>query len=298
MGIADGQCGGIPSSVGLAIGLLLLLGTVPAAAYEPQIHQQLTFLAAKQFNRCVADTAVAPISALQVRYAAKANTKQADTNFFVRIFRWNYYDRSGVGNRDLMWVVDTRFHPHFDELVERIDRAKDPAARYRDLGRLLGYVQDVTSPAHAVPVYTARFWRFAVTDRFDSYELDQDALAEAIEGRCDDVLAPVANFPGVLEAAAVDTLKAVQAPMFGMPVSWEVFWRLSENPGNFGDYGPAGNNFGRSAGFRCGEKQRCVLLNDDPLYADFALQRHLAAVIGSMRAMRLLQDENPIADAR
>jgi hypothetical protein len=39
-------------------------------------------------------------------------------------------------------------------------------------------------------------------------------------------------------------------------------------------------------------------LNDDPLYADFALQRHLAAVIGSMRAMRLLQDENPIADAR
>ncbi len=294
MGRKDGQFWG----VGLIAGLALLLAAAPAVAYEPGIHQQLTFLAAKQFNRCVAGTTVAPLSALQVRYVARANTKQADTNFFVRIFRWNYYDRSGVGDQDLMWVIDTRFHPHFNEVVDRITDADDSATRYRDLGRLIGYVQDVTSPAHAVPVYTTRFWRLALTDRFDSYKIDQDAIAVAIEDSCDYVLAPVESYPKVLEEAAQDTLTAVQAPLFGLPVSWEVFWKMSENPGNFGEYGPAGNNFGRSARFRCGEQERCVLLNEDPLYADFALQRHLTAVVASMRAMRLLQEKIPIADTR
>ncbi len=35
--------------------------------------------------------------------------------------------------------------------------------------------------------------------------------------------------------------------------------------------------------------QRCLLLEDDPLYHDFAAQRHVAAVYATMRAIALLQ---------
>ena len=272
-----------------AMCLLAGFGAGPARGYEPEIHQKLTFVAAKQLNRCVAGSGVPGMNALQVRIAAKANTRQADANLFVRMFRWNYYDRSGVGDRDLLWVIDTRFHEHFDQVVERIGATEQANARYRELGRIVGYVQDVTSPPHAVPVYATRWWRLTLKDRFDRYPVDEDAVSERVEGRCADVLQPAPDFRAVLTEAALDTLAAVQQPVTGLPVTWEVFWRANEDPGKFGSYGPAGNNFGRAARFPCGQAERCVLLDDDPLYAEFAVRRHAAAVVASMRAMMIAQ---------
>ena len=80
--------------------------------------------------------------------------------------------------------------------------------------------------------------------------------------------------------------------MSGMPTTWEAFWTLGA-PGEFGEYGDAGNNFGRPTRFNCGEAERCVLLKDDPLYAAFALERHVAAVRATMAAMLLAQREVP-----
>ena len=275
-----------------AIGVLCVLLTVAASrsfAYESAIHQKLTFIAAKQLNRCLAGQEVPGLNALQVRIIAKANTRQADANLFVRMFRWNYYDRSGVGDRDILWVIDTRFHEHFDEVVERINATREANVRYRDLGRVLGYVQDVTSPPHAVPVYATRWWRLALTDRFDRYPVDEEGVDALVAKSCDDVMRPVRDYHGVLEEAARDTLAAVRRTIDGLPVSWEVFWKPHENPGRFGSYGPAGNNFGRGARFPCGHTEKCVLLDDDPLYADFALRRHTTAVVASMRAILLAQ---------
>ena len=344
--------------------LALALGLLPglALAYEPEIHQKLTFLAAKQFNRCVDGTDLPGLNALQVRIVAKANARQADLNFFVRIFRWNYYDRSGVGDRDILWVIDTRFHEHFDQLVRRVAAAEDAHDRYRNAGRIIGYIQDVSSPAHAVPVYAARWWRLSTKDRFDRYPVDEERLAEAVAGRCDQALAqsaasPVARaadeaagataaaeqeaameqeavaeqettaeqeavagqaavaeqeavaeqaaeaeqsawpdagaagYQAVLEAAARETLAAVRAPMIGLPATWEVFWTPDEDPGSFGAYGPAGNNFGRGARFPCGLSERCELLRDDPLYAAFALERHADAVLRTMQALAIVQGQ-------
>ena len=64
-------------------------------------------------------------------------------------------------------------------------------------------------------------------------------------------------------------------------------------------FGPAGNSFGQKTQFRCGGGQRCVLLKADPLYADFAHERHLAAVRGTLRALFALQSSAPpeVADA-
>ena len=269
--------------------VLAAIAAVPARGYEPAIHQKLTFVAAKQLNRCVSGLKVPGLNALQVRIIAKANTRQADANLFVRMFRWNYYDRSGVGDRDILWVIDTRFHEHFDQLVQRIGAAEAVNDRYRNLGRIVGYVQDVTSPPHAVPVYATRWWRFTLQDRFDRYPVDEDGIAGLVEGSCNDLMNPAPGYHSVLEGAARDTLAAVQSPVSGLPVTWEVFWRPHENPGRFGSYGPAGNNFGRGARFPCGQMEPCVLLDDDPLYTDFAMRRHAAAVVATMRAMMIAQ---------
>ena len=314
---------------------LALLSAGPTLAYEPEIHQKLTFAAAKQFNRCVDGTELPGLNALQVRIVAKANARQADANFFVRIFRWNYYDRSGVGDRDILWVIDTRFHEHFDRLASRVAAAADAHDRYRDVGRIIGYIQDVSSPVHALPVFATRWWRLSLRDRFDRYPVDEERLASLVQGRCGQALAlprpasqptdgnvappaesagqlawlpagdlsppdetpnqaawPSAGYQAVLEAAARETLTAVQAPMTGLPATWEAFWMPDEDPGSFGSYGPAGNNFGRGARFPCGLSERCELLKDDPLYATFALERHAAAVLRTMQALAIAQRQD------
>ncbi len=268
---------------------LVLAGCLAASvvAYESAIHQKLTFLAAKQLNRCLVDSGVPAMNALQVRMVAKANARQAEANLFVRIVRWSYYDRSGVEDRELLWVVDTRMHEHFNQQVSRL--ADAAADAYRHVGRILNHVQDVTSPAHAVPVYTGRWWRLSWRDRFDSFSIDQAQVAAAVEKSCTYLLANPASYHRVLQDAAEDTLTAVSAPVFGLPTTWEAFWTLNDDPGKFGEYGPAGNNFGRDASFPCGGGERCVLLREDPLFRDFALQRHITAVVASMRVLLTLQ---------
>ena len=276
----------------LAVGSFLALALASGvAAYESPIHQKLTFLAAKQLNRCLADGAIPPVNALQVRMIARANARQAENNLFVRMMRWNYYDRSGADDRDILWLIDTRFHQHFTAQVRALAGTDGGAEAFQRLGRIVNYAQDVTSPAHAVPVYTARWWRLSLKDRFGGFPIDEDQVAAAVRGSCAQVLADTADYGGVLRETAEDTVSAIKAPMFGLPASWEAFWTLNEDPGKFGEYGPAGNNFGRNTRFRCGAQDQCVLLSEDPLYKDFALQRHVSAVVASMRIMLILQRE-------
>ncbi|MCZ6710370.1 MAG: hypothetical protein O7B25_08405 [Gammaproteobacteria bacterium] len=260
-----------------------------ALSYDGKLHQQLTFLAAKQFNRCVAGTDVPMLTPLQVRYIAKTNVKQADRNVFARMFNWRYYDRGGEAERSVLWSIDTRFHEHLNEILVRLDRADGMAQLYSNLGRVVGFVQLVSSPAHTVPVYTGRFWRFSLTDRFDNYSVDEAAVETELENVCDFLEEPAGDYLAILRAVAADTLTAVRSPIMGLPASWEVFWELAENANNFGEYGPAGNNFGRATEFRCNSAQKCVLLKNDPLYAQFARQRHVSAVHGTMGAMLILQ---------
>jgi hypothetical protein len=249
----------------------------------------MTFLAAKQFNRCVEGTDIPALTPLQVRYIAKANTGLAERSVFARMFNWRYYDRDDQSEQSMMWVVDTRFHDHFDELSGRLNVVEEPVAAYQDLGRAISYIQLVSSPPRVVPVYVVRFWRFSFSDRFDRFPLDEEALVTTIEGDCRFLDPPPENYAEVLVAVAERTMEAVFEPMSGLPTDWTAFWRPNRNADGFGDYGPAGNSFGRRTEFRCAGEERCVLLKDDPLYAEFALARHADAVRGTQAAMLLMQ---------
>ena len=39
--------------------------------------------------------------------------------------------------------------------------------QYSDLGYITNYLQNMTSPAHVVPVYFTRWWRLSFSDRFE-----------------------------------------------------------------------------------------------------------------------------------
>jgi len=259
-----------------------------AWAYTPEIHQQLTFIAARQYNRCVQDTRKFDrLSALDTRYIVKANVAQADTNWFVRMFRWSYYNRADQTNRSAWWLVETRLHGHFTELVDDLEQGPKKRRRLQTLGQLLNYFQKVSSPPYVVPVFSGRWWRFSMNDRFNRFAVDAQAVERAAADLCPVVLEPADSYEAVLREAAAETVAAVKSSISGFPATWQSYWQFADKDDAFGEYGRAGNNFGARTEFRCGG-ERCLLLRDDPLYSEFARQRHVAAVKASMQAIALM----------
>lgn len=260
-------------------------GCVGVCAYEAPIHQQITFIAARHLNECLRDSSIPPIAPLEVRYVARANVRQEESGWLRGTYRSDFYDRAEQAERNWLWFVDTRVHEQFREIGEELGTADAAADRYSALGRVVNILQDMTSPAHVVPVYFTRWWRFNVSDRFNEFRIDDERIEAEIAGQCAYLYeTPDTPVDALLVEAANDTLRAVQGPIEGLPVTWQAFWRLADDPQDFGDYGVAGNQFGRRAQFDCGG-QRCVLLDRDPLYVGFAHDRHLEAVRVTARAL-------------
>lgn len=269
---------------------LIALGAANVGhAYDPEFHQELTFLAAKQLSRCLGDGGPAQLSPLEVRAIANSSAETADSNFFARLMRWNYYDPLERDDNAVAWLVDTRFTDHFRRLVRDLERARSEERALEALGGILSYAQTVTSPARGLPVYAPRFWRWTLSDRFDHYPLRESEIEARLDEDCTHLARPPESYQAVLTETAADTYRAVQGPVGRLPATWQSFWTPPEAAGDFGSYGPAGNNFGRYTEFPCGKTDIhiCVLITDDPAYTAFALERQLAAVRATARAMLL-----------
>lgn len=275
----------------LSIALLLALLAHGAGAYESETRQQLTFLAAKQFNECVAGTKVPRLTALQVRYLVRGSLSEGDPGFVDGSVNWQFYDRSNQSTPRVLWAIDTRMHARFDALAAEVfaDDLEEDMPRFERLGEVVHYLQAVTVPANVVPIYHPRRWRWHSADAFTEYPLDRDALRERLDQVCVELLATpeTEGLSTLLDSTAAVTIANIRAPIADMNATWQVFWREGE-AGEFGSYGPAGNSFGREAEFPC-RSERCRLLADDPIYAEFALRQHRLAVVSTMRAMLVLQ---------
>ena len=298
-----------------------LLVSSAAQAYPGELHQQLTFLAAKQLSRCDAIWSpsqdlpvdqslqampgpIGRLSALDMRYVVRANVARSKSNFLGRTFRWNYFDLSSDSNESVLGIFDTRFNSRFAAISDQLFNASEKRDRLEAFGEVLSFLQDVSTPSRVVPVFTGRWWSFSLHDRFDRYPIDESRLEEEIGGVCQEVAEHLNEFDGqnergslkrLLGQTARRTMAAVNSDIVGMPASWTSFWQPSEKEpgGAFGEYGTAGNEFGNRVEFRCGSKDdpkmRCLLLKDDPLYQEFAFDRHKEAVTATMLAMLLVQ---------
>ncbi len=298
---AGDRHGGTRTHVLLAAVLLVLLSRpTPVLAYPGEVHQQLSFLAARVFNRCVKNTAIPPLSTLNVRYAARSSNEEASAGFFARTLRWQYYDRAQDADpKRWLWIVEPRMQARFLGLeralqVNEGNGEVELERSYSRLGQIVSYVQDVTVPAIAVPIYYERFWLLSVSDRFNDYPLTLDERDASLDDLCPALLATPEHWSlsSLLSATAEQTLRAVRAGIPELDASWQVFWREPEETGEFGEYGSAGNHFGEAVDFRCGRsgnRTTCHLLANDPIYREFAETRHRDALLATMRAYLLLQ---------
>lgn len=277
----------------MALAFALLAGGVGAYAYEGSIHQQLTFIAARQYNRCVEDTPLHRLTPLEVRYIAKANASEAERPWWRRLFRWNYYDRSEQSSGRFLGLLETRMHDSYRNTLQQLDKAQDLSRRLTNLGKIANYLQDATTPSHVTPIFTTRWWRFNIADRFNSFPVDVEALDAALDDNCVALRSADDTFENLLKRTAERTISSIKDPIAGLPTTWNAFWEFDNDADDFGSYGVAGNNFGRQATFPCTQQKErnCVLLANDPLYAAYANARHLDAVQATISAVAMMQDQ-------
>ena len=97
-------------------------------------------MAAKQLSLCDQASGDGVMSALDTRYIVRANVAQAESNVFVRMFRWNYYNRDEGREKAALGIIDTRFHAHFNSLASDLAKLYESEERYKTLGKLLNYI--------------------------------------------------------------------------------------------------------------------------------------------------------------
>lgn len=165
-----------------------------------------------------------------------------------------------------------------------------------DLGHLIHHFQDMTVPAHVVPVSHGFF------DGFESFQFAGD-IASGMS--CDQIAALAeSDLQTILRETAIQTLASVRENSVDvvavtngienhLNLGLSAFWMESPND-RFGDYGILGNNFGKSNFVLDGVEYRV-----SPQFAPDFKQRQLRlAVVATLRGLMwqlspLLMAENP-----
>ena len=86
------------------------------------------------------------LSALDMRYVVRANVARSKSNFFARMFRWNYFDVSGEPNDAVLGMFDTRFNSRFVAISDQLLNASEKRDRLEGFGEVLSFLQTYPHP--------------------------------------------------------------------------------------------------------------------------------------------------------
>jgi len=225
--------------------------TSPAFGFDPKLHAEYTAAAFTLYEKHCQ-----PAPPAKAGESIVKGVKAEDGPTLTRITNWHNNNRdrlvrrtSGVVKRNL----DAVFRRRICRLEKRLKRTESkPAGIYKAAGRVLHYIQDMSVPAHVVPIYHGPGRK----DRFDGYPPGggdtlrkdvRDVLALELEKRGCEWLRPDHPegsssdfFQKLLDDTAQTTLRAIGQSKDADPGSerWLKFWDSAREPNGFAKYGP------------------------------------------------------------
>ena len=218
-------------------------GSEKAHAYGISTHLLITRRAVEEYRLCRKWTKSPELSKYNGELLGQANT-QEDYNILTKSFNWHFY-RPGLnlGHAVIAWG-QASLKKRFIQLQSKI--SKTPSIKL--LGTLSHYAQDVTNPAHVVPVF---HW---LSDTFDNYDFEKALPPLITETECrllfDQAKHPKTYFQ-LLDAVSIETLERLKEEFSysengsEKKLRWdEGFWQESHTSKPFGSYGRFGNKYG------------------------------------------------------
>jgi hypothetical protein len=190
--------------------------------------------------------------------------------------------------------LDKRLHRLIKEYKETNSEAKRKKLLkeiYRQIGRIIHYLQDVSVPAHVVPIYHGP----GSPDKFDGYEYEYGPECEEGEKSVDLEMEKGLTLKRLLRKSACATVKSIgEGNTFYITkdgkevlVTWEVFWSKPRSEG-FSEYGILKNNFGVS---RIRDDKGHEYLVEDNVYKRFFGKQYRQAINTTIKALLYLQEQ-------
>jgi hypothetical protein len=230
--------------------LFLLITVESASAFDAKRHSIYTLDAVQAFSDCKGINL-----SLDAGAALAAGTEAEDTSLLTldeRVTNWHFYNRDyklrpgWFGSRNL----DGIFAKRIMTLEEQLTSEKsNPVEVYEYAGRVLHYIQDMSVPAHVVPVFHVKLPLLDLSDPFDDFKRREGLPPfQLTPAQCETLRAEVVankTYPTtLLNNAAKDTLwiigqtKSPNAPQ----TSWVKYWHYpaqqqSDAYKGWGDYG-------------------------------------------------------------
>ena len=154
----------------------------------------------------------------ELRGAFARGSREEDTrNLVERGLNWHFYNRDGALRNS--WLFNRSnsivFQRRINDLEAAIAKKAPLAELYRAAGAVAHHIQDMSSPAHVMPIYHAN-GIFGVKDAFDAYVAQPFNQMPQI---CPAVQCPAREKPeffmaGLLEGAARHTIGQIEKPVF------------------------------------------------------------------------------------
>ena len=262
----------------------------PLFAFGVPQHTAIAAAAFDIYERCRR----APIGqSASLRQAFMRGSVEEDTmNLMERALNWHFYNRDGATRNG--WFFnrshDVVFKRRIGDLERLLTEKPTRAARFHAAGAVAHHIQDMSSPAHVMPIYHAN-GIFGVKDAFDAFPLTSFA---PILPSCPTVQCPAPDADAFMSSlrndAALHTIDEIGKPVVfddgrSFPDErWLLFWS-DDKEGNHGfrKYGLYGNRFGKT--FPC-RTNSCECKPDT--YADFYRERFRRAVEDSVKVLLYL----------
>jgi hypothetical protein len=221
---------------------LLLSVTCVSFGFESDIHGDISLKALEVIKRCQID--ISPIQSAQ--QIAVGSVQEDTTEKVTRLANWHFYDtyktlkQGPVVYESLDHIFRIRNERFFQGLTSMSSTEKS-----HSLGRVLHYIQDMSVPAHVVPVFHGK--PFAQDDAFDHFqlsELEKNKATQQIE--CSDIIKKSTDLKNrvnknlsreeivfetnsyILQEAVQFTLSRVNSRINNQSVAWNYFWREPE----------------------------------------------------------------------
>jgi hypothetical protein len=294
-------------SLTLAVGLLLPRAT---CAYDPrQGHKQLAEAAIEGFNLCITAD-VDHVYSLPVfeigKYAAtivEADVAEDEKNLLRRALNWHFYSTSGP---QIHFLTDRSLDRVFSGIEDKLKAdGIAPSGAYKLVGRAMHFLEDVTVPAHVVPVYHGPGFPRSIKDPVDTYRVQglvpgqilAREVAGALPGKCKELaaapgpgapqFAPAGPLRSILDLTAEETrthrLAGALCESGGLRLKWRRFWTFPASEKFFGRYADDTPVFGAPGVIRGSHGSSCKLTWVE--YDAFVLAGHKQAVLADIRAL-------------
>lgn len=244
--------------------LIVVMALSLSGAYAKKSHPVLTGLGVALYNQCAPELGLLPLNVTTGRQIEIGSGREDRWWEISRLRNYHFYDRrhergDSIG-RGLLGLK--HMHRRFRKLTAEALLA-DGAVR---LGRIIHHLQDVTVPAHVVPVFHGGPLR---GDPIDGMVIDSARIVPP--DSCADIDLGV-DFRAMLDSTAELTLARLEVGIPGTSLQWHRFW---ENPS-------PGKSFGRYVRPKFGDSLRDVCEDSCEVsketYAEFVGVGHTHAV--------------------